>query len=285
MPETSDWRISFIRDRPWLGATLNALIHICRTYVARPVPVFAVGAIIYYIEHVYVFFFAFGYIDARGSDALIKTLLVVFHLLIALVVVSYLRAVLTSPEEVVFHLPDDVHTDGNGNPRKSSETYCSLCRGNRPPRTHHCRLCGRCVQRFDHHCPWIGNCVHQRNHKFFVLFLLYVCVGCTFVASSIYYVTNHVWAVSNGVKGLMALCTVLSMVLIPFASYHYYLVFSNQTTLEHAISLAECAPNPNSRGCCLNAAVICGDTRLFWLCPVEPVFPRSHVYGRGQFEV
>jgi hypothetical protein len=144
MPETSDWRIECIQRRPCIASLLNAAIFACRTYVARPVPVVAVFGIIYYVYHAYVFLFAFNYIDAHGSDALIKACLIVFHLLIVLVLASYLRAVFTTPEEVVFHLPDDVHTDGRtGQPRRSSDTYCSLCRGNRPPRTHHCRLCGR----------------------------------------------------------------------------------------------------------------------------------------------
>lgn len=118
-----------------------------------------------------------------------------------------------------------------------------------------------------------------------MLFLLYVCLGSMFVAGSLYYVSNYVMVVSLGVKGLMALCSVLSIVMTPFASYHYYLVFTDQTTLEHAIAIAECEANPRTRGCCMNAATICGETRLWWLCPVEPDFARSTIYNAAQFEV
>lgn len=127
--------------------------------------------------------------------------------------------------------------------------------------------------------------VGRHNHKYFVLFLLYVSLGTSFVASSIYAVSHLIGPVSVGVKGLMALTTVLAIVMVPFSAYHFYLVFSNQTTLEHAISIAECEPNRFSRGCCHNTASLCGDSRLWWLCPVEPIFPASTVYKTEQFSV
>jgi hypothetical protein len=31
--------------------------------------------------------------------------------------------------------------------------------------------------KMDHHCPWINNCLGQNNHKFFIQFLLMVCLS------------------------------------------------------------------------------------------------------------
>jgi len=62
---------------------------------------------------------------------------------------------------------------------------CPDCRVIRTPRSRHCAICNRCVERFDHHCPWINNCVGAKNHNHFIYLLFFlwldiliiICVG------------------------------------------------------------------------------------------------------------
>ena len=64
----------------------------------------------------------------------------------------------------------------SGTPDKPvGEDSCKKCFAVRPPRTHHCSTCNKCVQGMDHHCPWINQCVGVKNHKAFLLFLAYTC--------------------------------------------------------------------------------------------------------------
>jgi len=60
------------------------------------------------------------------------------------------------------------------------KSICVVCRTQRTMRSHHCKDCGRCVERLDHHCPWIDNCVglgNQRVFFFFVVALLLTILG------------------------------------------------------------------------------------------------------------
>jgi len=63
---------------------------------------------------------------------------------------------------------------------------CVVCRSRRKMRSHHCKECGRCVERLDHHCPWIDNCVGLGNQRSFFFFI----VGLFATIASFYYVTT-----------------------------------------------------------------------------------------------
>lgn len=58
--------------------------------------------------------------------------------------------------------------------------YCRYCSCIKPPRSHHCSVCNRCVFEMDHHCPWMNNCIGYRNYRYFVLFLFYITCGAIY---------------------------------------------------------------------------------------------------------
>ena len=47
---------------------------------------------------------------------------------------------------------------------KDSHSMCGQCQTFKPPMSHHCRICNRCISRMDHHCPWV-------RLTFFITFL------------------------------------------------------------------------------------------------------------------
>jgi len=78
-------------------------------------------------------------------------------------------------------------------------SLCQKCSKVRPPRAHHCKVCGCCVMLMDHHCPWINNCVGYFNRRYFVVFLFWGFFGLlTFVIVMLI----HISAIFTGLPQL-----------------------------------------------------------------------------------
>lgn len=68
-----------------------------------------------------------------------------------------------------------------------AESLCPFCEIIRMPRSRHCNICNRCVERYDHHCPWVNNCIGRANHLSFYLHLITLLLyTATVISASIY---------------------------------------------------------------------------------------------------
>eukprot|EP01114_Cavostelium_apophysatum_P002358 TRINITY_DN12096_c0_g1_i1.p1 TRINITY_DN12096_c0_g1~~TRINITY_DN12096_c0_g1_i1.p1 ORF type:complete len:294 (+),score=17.92 TRINITY_DN12096_c0_g1_i1:91-972(+) len=111
---------------------------------------------------------------------------------------------------------------------------CKRCKNFKPPRTHHCPICKRCVLKMDHHCPWVLNCVGFANHKYFMLFLVYLWIGCTYIAAMS---ARPLYEVNGQRSFLPVLLTFVltacfAVVLIGFNGFNFFLLLSGQTQIE-----------------------------------------------------
>lgn len=126
---------------------------------------------------------------------------IAFTIVTILAVASHFKAMTTDPGAIppdAEPLPvdglDATHRGPNGNGGGSGEMealtltpkprppkrICRRCKAFKPDRSHHCSICKRCIMKMDHHCPWVNNCVGIGNHKYFLLFIFYTFLSCSY---------------------------------------------------------------------------------------------------------
>mmetsp|Transcript_130412 Transcript_130412/g.260179 ORF Transcript_130412/g.260179 Transcript_130412/m.260179 type:complete len:356 (+) Transcript_130412:54-1121(+) len=160
--------------------------------------------------------------------------------------------------------------------RNGGYRSCKWCMKYKPDRTHHCRVCKRCILKMDHHCPWLNNCIGLRNYRFFILTLLYSCVTMVVATSGL---PDGIFLASDASRaGLQqalvvwaCLCLVLdSTVLLVFFAFHCWLITKGTTTIEFCEKrLCYGKSKPYSRGFISNWLQI-GRYPWNWVLPLSP---------------
>ncbi|KAK9749264.1 hypothetical protein RND81_02G113600 [Saponaria officinalis] len=157
----------------------------------------------------------------------------------------------------------------------SKVRFCRKCNQLKPPRCHHCSVCGRCVLKMDHHCVWVVNCVGALNYKYFLLFLFYTFLETTLVTISL--LPQFIAFFSDGeiagtpsslATAFLAFVLNLAFALsvMGFLIMHISLVSGNTTTIE----AYEKKTTPKWRydlGKKKNFQQVFGTDRRYWFIP------------------
>ncbi len=142
--------------------------------------------------------------------------------------------------------------------------YCNSCFIWRPARASHCSRCNVCIANLDHHCPWLSNCVGQRNHCYFIGFLVFACIECSFLAASSFYIV----AIKSANRARMSLflgifaCLGLLYPLLLLIS-HLLLGFFGITTREY-LNTERHSGNSHLKDLCLSPFNLGSPTTNFY---------------------
>ncbi|CAH8519138.1 unnamed protein product [Dicrocoelium dendriticum] len=234
----------------------------CCTSFVQWLPVLFLGLVIAWSYYSYLYSLCLVLVT---SLALRIVFLVFYHIIIAIFLWCYAKAILeppVSPPAEFFLRTEDwdslrgvIGTDVDKKAflenvietrnlpvrmvgRDGSINLCLKCGLIKPDRAHHCSTCGKCVLQLDHHCPWTNNCVGFHNHKYFIIFLGWGSIYCIYIAvTSAPYFAEFWTATILSVDRFMVMFLFIVAVMfglcqLALGGYHCYLVGRNQTTLE-----------------------------------------------------
>ncbi|CAE8616205.1 unnamed protein product, partial [Polarella glacialis] len=171
--------------------------------------------------------------------------LYVFNGITFLVMICYLRAILTSPGSIPDsqeweYVPQSgvVQPDAKETKKSGDRRHCKWCAKYKPDRCHHCRVCKTCILKMDHHCPWIYNCVGFRNHKFFFLLLFYSAIDCVFITYTMFPTVKNAVDLNNSFVSMFmvlfaeTLAAFLGLLITMFFFFHIWLMIKAMSTIE-----------------------------------------------------
>ena len=132
----------------------------------------------------------------------------VFNLLISCLLICYFRSIQTDPGRTPPAWGSEESASTAAKPR---QRWCRKCNAYKPPRAHHCKVCGRsvpndgthivctmliisrCIPKMDHHCPWTANCVSHRTFPHFLRFVLYCVAAMSYLEYFLYIRSAVIW--------------------------------------------------------------------------------------------
>ena len=250
---------------------------------------------------------------AGAQRELAVGLIVGFNAIFALAMLSFLRAVFTDPGRIpdswiVYEDPrqyaaGDLEGGGGGEsggllaPTKVAQStserkhdgnvrICKKSKPNvyKPDRAHYCKVISRCVLKMDHFCPWLNNCIGFYNHKYFVLFIVYMAAECIFILvvttpvfmmiiNNMEEVTLDLHDAEFHISLTYMMVCLLALGLCAFSGFHLYLLAGNYTTIEF-LEKRGCQPPPGhvnryDLGTWRNVCAVLGDNPLVWPLPVR----------------
>lgn len=206
----------------------------------------------------------------------------IFHVVTAVMLYCYIKCILVHPGKVPDKKwkydpqkqPPITDTKRTGEPR-----HCKWCDKFKPDRSHHCRVCRICILKMDHHCPWIYNCVGFRNHKYFLLMLLYSSIDCHIIIWTMMYTLRATYKPDAPFiimflllfgETFAAVCGFLATL---FLFYNSWLMYNGLTIIEWCEKRSKLTgANTLScydRGWVGNIQIVLGKNPFFWLFPIS----------------
>jgi hypothetical protein len=214
----------------------------------------------------------------------------VFMGLVGMLLINFAAAVMTDPGGVpqskkwewpsaYENQESQVSGDVQETKRDGQRRKCTKCFLLKPDRSHHCRVCDRCVLKMDHHCPWIANCVGYRNYKYFFLLVWYSALTCwwTFLTMGptiARLMTDAEAAAETPFVALFfllfseALVLFLGILTTGFGTFHIFLIASARTTIEYCEKQSFALRSVYDVGVFGNLRAALGSNPLLWGLPL-----------------